>query len=150
MCKASVLVVVFPLLALLSTTVMPMCQIDTATIATANTECKNFTQPDFLQQLHWKLSSAFFCVPIVSVTVHRQDAWACCIFCTQLWSIDIRVEVLVWIFLQTVKERIFFLSCWNRQCSLSCVSVKCKLLNFVILGRYHMIQWVHFLLSSGL
>lgn len=82
MCKASasVLVVVVPLLALLCTTVMHMCQMTLLLlrlpILNARTSHTQTFYSSYTENCH------LLCfVRSLSVTVHRQDAWGRCIFC---------------------------------------------------------------------
>lgn len=97
---------------------------DTATAAIANIECKNFTH--FFHSSYTENCHLLCSVQFVLLTVHRQDAWGCCIFCIWLWSIDTRDGGPS---SDIPTEKKYFSFCWNWQYSLSYipkVSIRCN------------------------
>lgn len=86
-----------------------------------------------MQELHTPFHSSYtenchlLCfVQFVLLTVHRQDAWGCCIFCIWPWSIDMRDGGPS---SDIPTEKKYFSFCWNWQYSLSCipkVSIRCN------------------------
>lgn len=125
---------VVPLLALLCTTVMYMCQMTLLPlrlpILNARTSHSTFTAATLKMLCYVCMGMLHFLYLIV---IHKYK----------------RVVVSVWIFLQTeIEQTDYSPSHWNRQYSPFLLNV--KPLDIVILRRYHRICGVHLLVSAGL